>query len=134
MENCPDCGKIDRIDIASPTSARATIIEYKAGKAKTESEIRGSIEEGRVSRTDTGAHFRQLAFYAVLLEAAEPLLEPEAFVLEYIGERGEHPVSRSFVVSDAEKKDLRSLIGDVWTKVTALVSTPVRRSFTSLYG
>jgi DNA helicase-2/ATP-dependent DNA helicase PcrA len=125
IDDIPLKGKIDRIDIASPTSARATIIDYKAGKAKTESEIRGSIEEGRVSRTDTGAHFRQLAFYAVLLEAAEPLLEPEAFVLEYIGERGEHPVSRSFVVSDAEKKDLRSLIGDVWTKVTALDFTPL---------
>lgn len=113
-------GKIDRIDLASATSARATIIDYKAAKGKSESEIRGGMDEGTVSRSEDGGHFRQLAFYAVLLEGAEPLLEPEAFQLEYIGERGENPVTRSFVVTEAEKKALKQLITDVWTKVTAL--------------
>jgi hypothetical protein len=41
-------------------------------------------------------------------------------VLDYIGERGEEPLQRSFVVSDAEKNELSELIRDVWAKVTAL--------------
>ncbi len=113
-------GKIDRIDVQSPTSAVATVIDYKTGEAKYESAIRGGLEPGSVSRTEDGANFRQLAFYAVLLEKADPLLKPESFALEFLGERGKECVRRSFVVTEAEKESLRSLIRDVWAKITAL--------------
>lgn len=121
----PIKGKIDRIDLASESSAKATVIDYKTGRSKTDSEIRGGLEEGSVSRNEDGANFRQLAFYAVLLERADPLLAPEAFVLDFIGERGEHPVRRTFSISDVEKKALSSMVSDVWEKVTALDFSPL---------
>lgn len=113
-------GKIDRIDLLSPASAVATVIDYKAGKGKTELEIRGGAEPGTVSKTEDGSSFRQLTFYALLLEQADPLLKPAVFALEYLGEKGEHPITRSFVVSEAEKEALRQLIRDVWARILAL--------------
>lgn len=125
LGDVPLKGKIDRIDRLSADSAVATVIDYKAGAGKTESEIRGGLEPGRVSHTEQGSHFRQLAFYAVLLEQAEPLLTPREFVLEYIGERGEHPVTRSFVVDDREREDMKKLIRSVWAKIVAQDFTPI---------
>ncbi len=125
LKEVPIKGKIDRIDLASPSSAKAMVIDYKTGRAKTDLEIRGGLEEGSVSRVEDGANFRQLAFYAVLLDHADPLLKPETFMLAFIGERGEHPVLRNFVISDAEKSDVTTLIGDVWTKITNLDFSPL---------
>ncbi len=119
LGDIPLKGKIDRIDLVSPTSGQAIVIDYKAGKGKSESDIRGA-EEGTVSRTEDGSHFRQLAFYAVLLEQADPLLTPERFVLDYLGERGEDPVERSFIVSSAERDSLRAMIKEVWAKISSL--------------
>ncbi|MBI3619250.1 ATP-dependent helicase [Candidatus Peregrinibacteria bacterium] len=121
----PIKGKIDRIDLASATSAHATVFDYKTGAAKTDSDIRGSLDPGAVSRASGGDYFRQLAFYALLLEHGDPLLQPQAFVLDFIGERGEHPIQRSFVITEAEKKDLTSLIGDVWKKIQGLDFSPL---------
>ncbi len=118
-------GKIDRIDVESSLSARATVIDYKTGAAKTENVIRGGLEPGTVSRTADGANFRQLTFYALLLERADPLLKPEAFVLEFLGERGKECVRRSFAVTEAEKNDLQALIRQVWDKITALDFSPL---------
>jgi hypothetical protein len=113
LGDIPLKGKIDRIDVESPTSAKATVIDYKAGKGKSESEIRA------------GDHFRQLAFYALLLESGDPLLKPEQFVLDYLGERGEHPIQRAFVVTDEEKASLEKLIKEVWAKILAFDFTAV---------
>lgn len=118
-------GKIDRIDLQSKTSAIATVIDYKTGAPKAEGKIRGGLEPGTVSRTEDGANFRQLTFYAMLLERADPLLKPEAFALEFLGERGENAIRRSFVISEDEKKDLQKLVADVWAKVVALDFTPL---------
>lgn len=113
-------GKIDRIDLASATSADAVVIDYKTGRPKAPGAIRGGIEPGIVSKTRDGDNFRQLVFYSLLLEQAEPLLVPQAFSLEFIGERGEEPVCRQFEILESEKEDLRSLIRTVWKKILAL--------------
>lgn len=118
-------GKIDRIDLASAASADAVVIDYKTGRPKAPSAIRGGIEEGRVSRTREGDNFRQLVFYALLLEQAEPMLVPQAFSLEFIGERGEDPIARQFKVTQQEKDDLKSLIKHVWEKIIALDFSPL---------
>ncbi|MSR67482.1 ATP-dependent helicase [Candidatus Peribacteria bacterium] len=118
-------GKIDRIDTASPTSADAVIIDYKTGRPKAPAAIRGGIESGTVSRTRDGDNFRQLVFYALLLEQAEPMLVPVTFSLEFIGERGEEPAFRQFSILETEKEDLRSLIRQVWSKILALDFTPL---------
>ncbi len=113
-------GKIDRIDLLSATSGDAMIIDYKTGRPKAPAEIRGGLEPGVVSRTAEGDYFRQLVFYALILEQAEPLLMPQSFSLEFIGERGEAPIRRDFSITDAEKNDLRLLIRDVWAKIQNL--------------
>ncbi len=113
-------GKIDRIDLLSSTSGDAIVIDYKTGRPKAPAEIRGGSPEGSVSHTADGDYFRQLAFYAILLEQAEPLLTPQAFSLEFIGERGEEAIRRDFNISESEKEDLRRLIRSVWTKIQNL--------------
>lgn len=122
----PIKGKIDRIDRASETSADAIVVDYKTGAPKSPSVIRGGIDEGKISRSGRdGANFRQLVFYALLLDIADPLLMPQVFALEFIGERGEDPLSRQFSVTEQEKNDLKNLIRDVWTKIIALDFTPL---------
>jgi hypothetical protein len=119
-------GKIDRIDLISPTSGDAVVIDYKTGAPKAPSAIRGGVEEGKVSRDGRdGANFRQLVFYSLLLELADPLLTPQVFMLEYVGERGEDPQAREFSVTQAEKDDLRELIKQVWGKIVNLDFTPL---------
>ncbi len=119
-------GKIDRIDRRSENSADAIVIDYKTGAPKAPSVIRGGIEIGTVSRMGReGAYFRQLVFYALLLEIADPMLVPQVFTLEFIGERGEDPLAREFSVTEQEKDDLRAIIRQVWTKIVALDFTPL---------
>ncbi len=125
LGDIPLKGKIDRIDGVSATSGDAVIIDYKTGKPKAPAFIRGGIEAGKVSRTGDGDNFRQLVFYSLLLEQAEPMLVPQAFCLEFIGERGEDPISRQFQILQQEKDDLKSLIREVWAKILALDFTPI---------
>ncbi len=124
-DGIPLKGKIDRIDQLTPTSADVIVIDYKTGRSKSMSEIRGGMEDGSVSRTMEGSIFRQMTFYALLLEAADAMIVPQAFSVEFIGERGEDPVTRQFSVTEKEKEDLRGLIRDVWAKITALDFTPI---------
>ncbi len=118
-------GKIDRIDRLSHTSSDAVVIDFKTGRPKAPGEIRGGLEEGIVSRDSEGSYFRQLVFYALLIEQAEPLLVPQVFRLAFIGERGEEPIYRDFTISDAEKENLKSLIKEVWNKIQNLDFTPI---------
>ncbi|MBI3331701.1 PD-(D/E)XK nuclease family protein, partial [Candidatus Peregrinibacteria bacterium] len=113
VNDIPLKGKIDRLDIAAPDSKRATVIDYKTGRPKTENEIRD------------GSYFRQLTFYALLLEHAMPFLEPEAFLLDFIGEGNEAPVIRGFQIANQQKRDLEGIIEAVWAKVLALDFTPL---------
>jgi DNA helicase-2/ATP-dependent DNA helicase PcrA len=113
VDDIPLKGKIDRIDIQGPDSAIATIIDFKTGKPKSESQIR-----------ELGYH-RQLTFYALLLEKGDPLLKPSSYVLDFVGEGSEHPIERSFVITQDDKKELLQVIKDAWTKITALDFTPL---------
>ena len=131
-EGIPLKGKIDRIDRLSATSSNVIVIDYKTGRPKSLGEIRGGLEEGEVSKTSEGSIFRQMAFYALLMEEAEPLLVPQAYSIEFIGERGEDPVTRQFPVTEKEKDDLRKLIRAVWAKITALDFTPLETTAASV--
>ncbi|MFA6523398.1 MAG: ATP-dependent DNA helicase [Candidatus Peribacteraceae bacterium] len=110
----PIKGTIDRIDRDSPEAASGTVIDYKTETQKSEAKIR---EEGYL--------FRQLQFYAVLLEEAYPSLTPNAFVLDFIGDREEGPLERVFRITPEEKQLMRQLIANVWAKITALDFTPL---------
>ncbi len=113
LGDIPIKGKIDRMDIKSPTSASVIVRDYKTGKPKTEKQ---SEEYG---------YIRQLAFYAVLLELAQPLLKPEAFILDFVGEGIDGPIERVFAIGDKDKAELKKLIEQVWAKITALDFTPL---------
>ncbi|OGJ57992.1 hypothetical protein A2947_01770 [Candidatus Peribacteria bacterium RIFCSPLOWO2_01_FULL_54_110] len=112
LKDIPIKGLLDRIDLSHPDSSSAILIDYKTGHPQTEKQIRD------------GDYFRQLTFYALLLEHAHIPLEPRAFILDFIGERDEEPVERSFVITEREKDDLQKLIRDVWRKIIALDFTP----------
>ncbi len=113
LGDIPIKGKIDRIDRDSPESASGVVIDYKTGRPKTEKDIR----EGDI--------YRQLQFYAVLLEQALPSLTPKAFIADFIGDREEHPIVRSFQIPEEEKKAMRELIKNVWAKILAHDFTPL---------
>ena len=104
---------IDRIDLANPDSATATVIDYKTGRPLTE----GQILEGD--------YHRQLVFYALLLELGRPDLHPESYVLDFVGQGSDEPVVRSFAITEEQKRDLRKLIHAVWAKITALDFSPL---------
>ena len=113
LGDIPLRGLIDRIDLEGPQSARASVIDYKTGRPKSEKEIK-----------DDG-YFRQLVFYALLLEHGQPLLRPEWFILDFVGE-GEHgPIERRFQVTESDKKELSSVILDVWKKIHNLDFSPL---------
>ncbi len=61
----------------------------------------------------------------MLLEEALPSLTPRAFVIDFIGDREDHPVVREFQVTGEEKKQMRELIGKVWAKILAHDFTPL---------
>lgn len=114
LDDVPIKGKIDRIDLVQPDASDAIVIDYKTGRPKTENEI----------RTD-GDYYRQLVFYALLLEEKGALLKPREFILDFIGEGSEHPVRRSFAIPEAEIAELKKVVQAVWVKITALDFTPL---------
>jgi RecB family exonuclease len=113
FEAIPLKGKIDRIDTDHPDSAKATVIDFKTGRPQTEAEIR------------QGDYYRQLTFYALLLDVMRSPLHPHAFVLDFIGEGSDHPVERVFQITELDKEALKKLIKDVWGKIIALDFTPL---------
>jgi DNA helicase-2/ATP-dependent DNA helicase PcrA len=125
MNGIPLKGKIDRIDRLSENASDVIVIDFKTGAPKAPGVIRGSVEEGKISRTAEGAYFRQLAFYALLIERAEPLLIPQTFRLAFIGEREEEPINRDFTITEEEKADLKEVIQLVWEKIQNLDFTPL---------
>jgi len=114
FEEVPLKGKIDRIDLATPNSSVATVIDFKTGRPKTEKQIR-----------DEGDYFRQLAFYALLLECKNLPIDPKSYVLEFIGEGTEHPVTRSFEITQSEIDDLKKIVKEVWGKIEKLDFSPL---------
>lgn len=113
MREIPIKGKLDRIDLLEKDSGRIRVIDFKTGRPQTETEVRRD------------GYFRQLVFYALLLEHGMPFYEPMVFTLDFVGEGGEHPVERTFQITEADKEELRKLIETVWAKITALDFTPV---------
>jgi DNA helicase-2/ATP-dependent DNA helicase PcrA len=113
LGDVPIKGKLDRIDLLSPDSSKVRVIDYKTGRPKTESQIRDED------------YYRQLTFYALLLRHGKSIYEPESFTLDFIGESGEHPIERTFQITEAEEKDLTKVIDAVWTKVINLDFTPL---------
>lgn len=120
LGDIPIKGKIDRIDQLSANSGDVVVIDYKTGSPKTERDIRGGLEPGEVSKGEDGEKFRQLVFYALLLEKADPLITPVSFAMDFVGERSESASMVQMKVEEQEKQQLRELIADVWARIQAL--------------
>ncbi|MDA1208465.1 MAG: ATP-dependent DNA helicase [bacterium] len=108
LGDIPIKGKVDRIDLLEPHSSHAVVIDFKTGKPKTPKQIE-----------DYGYH-RQLVFYALLMEHGYSIIQPQQFILDFVGEGSEHPVLRTYEVSQTEKRELTELIQQVWAKIIAL--------------
>lgn len=113
LGDIPLKGKVDRIDLAGPDDARATIYDYKTGKPKAPAEI------------EKRGYKRQLLFYDLLMRGAQPLLKPQAYILSFVGEDAEAPIERSFTFNDEDRRELEVLIKQVWKKIVALDFTPL---------
>lgn len=113
LGDIPIKGKIDRIDLLDPNTTNAVIYDYKTGTPKAPKQIQ-----------EYGYH-RQLVFYALLIEKSSLLLEPKEFILEFVGEGAEHPVRRTYTVSQEEKQELAALIEKVWAKILSLDFSPL---------
>ncbi len=113
----PITGKLDRIDRLSLDSSSVRVIDFKTGKPKSEGEI---LREGD--------YFRQLVFYALLLEHGMPHLDPKEYILDFIGEGEHEPIQRIFQITEDQKKDLSAVIRKVWDKILALDFTPIQKS------
>ncbi len=112
-------GKLDRIDLDAPDSSNAHILDFKTGRPKTESDIRAPITE------EGGGYWNQLVFYALLMKHGMPYLEPKTFSLDFIGEGSEHPVLRTFQVTQHDMDELWKVIDVVWAKIMNLDFTKV---------
>lgn len=113
LGDVPIKGKIDRIDLLDPNTTNALVLDYKTGTPKSPKQIE-----------DYG-YRRQLVFYALLIEHANILLQPQEFALEFIGHEEHEPIRRSFTVAETDKKELSALIEAVWSKILALDFTPL---------
>ena len=113
LGDIPIKGKVDRIDLLEQHSSHAVVIDFKTGKPKTPKQIQ-----------DYGYH-RQLVFYALLMEHGYSIIQPQQFILDFVGEGSEHPALRMYEITQTEKKELTELIEQVWAKILALDFTPL---------
>jgi RecB family exonuclease len=113
LGDIPIKGKLDRIDLMEPNSRTAIITDYKTGKPKTEKQI-----------VDYG-YYRQLVFYDLLIRSGYSIIDPKEFRLEFVGEGAEEPITRSFTISETDRKELTDLICVVWEKIVNLDFTAI---------
>tara|TARA_Y100000310_G_scaffold126629_1_gene125544 strand:+ start:54158 stop:57166 length:3009 start_codon:yes stop_codon:yes gene_type:complete len=116
LGDIPIKGKLDRIDLMEPNSRKAIITDFKTGKPKTEKQI-----------IDYGYH-RQLVFYDLLIRNGYSIIDPQEFRLEFVGEGEQDPITRSFTISEQDRKELTELIGIVWEKIVNLDFTSIEGS------
>jgi len=108
LDDIPMKGKIDRIDLFEPNSTFATIIDYKTGSPKSDAEI------------EKYGYFRQLVFYALLIEHSSLLLDPQEFILHFVGEGEDGSSLKKFSITENDRKALTEVIKAVWQKILAL--------------
>lgn len=113
LGDIPIKGKIDRIDLMEPHSAACIVTDFKTGKPKSPQQI-----------LDYG-YYRQLVFYDLLIRSGYSMLEPKEFRLEFIGEEADGPATKSYTISEEDRKELTEVIEAVWAKILALDFSPL---------
>jgi DNA helicase-2/ATP-dependent DNA helicase PcrA len=127
LDDIPLKGHIDRIDLLHPDGEQVVVVDYKTGRVKSPAAIRPGEPAEAIVDPDAD-YYRQLVFYALLMELGEPLLKPTKYILDFIGDPEEDPVQREFVITQKEKDLLRDVIKRVWAKVQNLDFTPLSLS------
>lgn len=116
VDDVPIKGKVDRIDLFEPNGRACRVLDYKTGQTKkTEDAVR--------KKEDL---FRQLVFYKILCDADPKFIhEATLFTFDFIGNEDEARREINLEITEAEVKELRALIRQVWAKITALDFTPL---------
>ena len=112
-EGIPMKGKIDRIELKVPGSSLAIVRDFKTGKPKSEAQCK------------TYGYVQQLAFYGLLMMHGYSIVQPGEYIIDFIGEGEDGPRQRQFAIGEQDMKELRLLIEQVWSKITALDFTPL---------
>ncbi len=109
----PITGKLDKVEpIAGSTLVR--VIDYKTGRVKSRNEIEGKTASGDAD------YKRQLVFYTVLAESDPffPYKIGEAQIA-FIDDQKKF-TTETFEITRQEKEELKQLIRDVYSEITAL--------------
>jgi len=116
IDEIPVKGKVDRIDLFEPNGRACRVLDYKTGQTmKTEDAVR--------KKEDL---FRQLKFYKMLCDADPRFIhDAKLFTLDFIGNESEVRREINLEITEAEVKELKALIKQVWAKITALDFTPI---------
>ncbi len=116
IDEIPIKGKVDRIDLFEPNGRACRVLDYKTGQTmKTEDAVR--------KKEDL---FRQLKFYKILCDADPRFIhDAKLFTLDFIGNESEARREINLEITEAEVKELKALIKQVWAKITALDFTRV---------
>ncbi|PIR49212.1 hypothetical protein COU80_00485 [Candidatus Peregrinibacteria bacterium CG10_big_fil_rev_8_21_14_0_10_55_24] len=119
IDDIPIKGKVDRIDLFEPNGGTCRILDYKTGQTrKTEDAVR---KEEKL--------FRQLVFYKMLCDADPKFIhEAVSFTLDFIGNENEERREITFEITETEVKELRALVAQVWSRITALDFRPIGNS------
>ena len=111
VASIPLKGKVDRIDLFTPTSQECRIVDYKTGRPKLTVEA---------VRKEEGL-FRQLVFYKLLCDISPSFIhEARLFTLDFIGNEDTDRKLIELEISEQEVEELRSVIRAVWKKITEL--------------
>ncbi|OIO53284.1 hypothetical protein AUJ46_05410 [Candidatus Peregrinibacteria bacterium CG1_02_54_53] len=116
VDDIPIKGKVDRIDLFEPNGRTCRVLDYKTGQTKkTEDAVR--------KKEDL---FRQLTFYKILCDSDSKFIHDAThFTLDFIGNEDEARKEINIEITEAEVRELRSLIKLVWAKIIALDFTPL---------
>ena len=116
LDDIPIKGKVDRIDLFTPTSQECRIVDYKTGRPKfTVEAVRK--EEGL---------FRQLVFYKLLCDVSPSFIhEARLFTLDFIGNEDTDRKLIELEITGQEVEELKGVIKAVWKKITELDFTPI---------
>ena len=98
-------GRLDKLEL-EPDGVRVNVVDYKTHKPESENWIRGE------TKTSSGDYYRQLIFYKLLLDLdSRQKYKMATGTIDFVqpNEKGKF-TRESFVVSDREEEELKSLI------------------------
>ena len=117
LNDIPLTGKIDRIDLTSPSSKSVRIVDYKTGRLKTKGQINGTTKDS------DGSLKRQLIFYQLLSQLDKRFpYQVKSVELDFVEAPHKKQKSgrTSFRISSQEVSDLKKTITATFSRIRQL--------------